>query len=142
MPGTTSLPAPGTPGGGRRVYITLGMQEKHGQTPGCPGCFTTHDQPKPHNKECRQRFEEIVAKERQQSAGGPAAGDGSAGGPATSEPAWHHRWPMLTWMLRSATQPRRQGRRGMRGSAVRCCPEKNKARLQTRRETRSNNRSR
>ena len=88
VPGTTSLPAPGTPGGGRRgVYITLGMQEKHGQTPGCPGCFTTHDQPKPHSKECRQRFEEIVAKERQQSAGGPAAGDGSAGGPATSEPA-------------------------------------------------------
>ena len=69
------------------MYITLGMQEKHGQTPGCPGCFTTHDQPKPHSKECRQRFEEIVAKERQQSAGGPAAGDGSAGGPATSEPA-------------------------------------------------------
>ena len=88
VPGTPSLPAPGTPGGGRRgVYITLALQEKHGQTPGCPGCFTTHDQPKPHSKECRQRFEEIVGKERQQSAGGPAAADRSAGGPATSEPA-------------------------------------------------------
>ena len=88
VPGTPSLPAPGTPGGGRRgVYITLALQEKHGQTPGCPGCFTTHDQPKPRSKECRQRFEEIVGKERQQSAGGPAAADRSAGGPATSEPA-------------------------------------------------------
>ena len=88
VPGTPSLPAPGTPGGGRRgVYITLALQEKHAQTPGCPGCFTTHEQPKPHSKECRQRFEEIVGKERQQSAGGPAAADRSAGGPAISEPA-------------------------------------------------------
>ena len=128
VPGTPSLPAPGTPGGGRRgVYITLGMQEKHGQTPGCPGCFTTHDQPKPHSKECRQRFEEIVAKERQQSAGGPAAGDGSAGGPATLEPAGgpgHHRRPMPTWMLRYADQPHRQGRRGMEGIGSLTLPRK------------------
>ena len=129
VPGTTSLPAPGTPGGGRRgVYITLGMQEKHGQTPGCPGCFTTHDQPKPHSKECRQRFEEIVAKERQRSAGGPAAGDGSAGGPATSEPAGGPAAPSAADANldveigdpASSSGAKRHGG----DQQVRCCPEK------------------
>ena len=62
------------------MNITL-LQEKHGQTPECPGCFRTHDQPRPRS---RQRFEEIDGKERQQFAGGPAAADRSL---ATSEPA-------------------------------------------------------
>ena len=72
--GTSALPSPGTPvpttpGGGRRgVYITVGQQTKRGSTPNCPGCHCSDDNPKPHNKECRARFEEIIAKERAEAA--------------------------------------------------------------------------
>ena len=75
MPGTPALPpvpgtpVPTTPGGGKRgVYITVGLQIKHGATPGCPGCHCSDDNPKPHNKECRSRFEEIVRKEKAEAA--------------------------------------------------------------------------
>ena len=64
-PATPGLPAPGTPAGSNRgVYITLGLQLKHGQTPDCPGCYTTIDKPRPHSKVCRERFEKLVAKKK------------------------------------------------------------------------------
>ena len=75
MPGTPALPpvpgtpVPATPGGGRRgLYITVGLQIKHGATPGCPGCHCSDENPKPHNKECRARFEDIVRKEKAEAA--------------------------------------------------------------------------
>ena len=63
MPGT---PVPTTPGRGKRgVYITVGQQLKLGATEGCPGCHCSDDDPKPRNKECRARFEPLIAKERE-----------------------------------------------------------------------------
>ena len=66
LPGTSpGTPVPTTPGRGKRgVYITVGQQIKHGPTPNCPGCHCSDDNPKPHNKECRARFEEIVRREK------------------------------------------------------------------------------
>ena len=115
LPGTPGFPAPGTPvpttprRGKRGVYITVGQQLKHGATEGCPGCHCSDDDPKPRNKECRARFESLIAKEREtkdpandvemgaggsapsrvggtaqeKEAGGTVSG-GEAGGPATS----------------------------------------------------------
>ena len=74
LPGTPGLQVPGTPvpttpGGGKRgVYITLNRRIEHGRTTGCPGCNSLDDDPKPHNKECRARFEEIIAKEKDKEA--------------------------------------------------------------------------
>ena len=55
-------PAPATPGR-RGVYITVDRQIRHGSTPGCPGCSTAYgENPKPHNAECRARFEAILGR--------------------------------------------------------------------------------
>ena len=77
-PATPGLPAPGTPvGSNRGVYITLGLQLKHGQTPDCPGCYTTIGNPRPHSQMCRERFEKWVAKDKKEA--------GAAGSPALPE---------------------------------------------------------
>ena len=69
LPPVPGTPVPTTPGGGRRgLYITVGLQIKHGATPACPGCHCSDENPKPHNKECRARFEDIVRKEKAEAA--------------------------------------------------------------------------
>ena len=78
------------------LYITLDRQIKYGQTPGCPGCFSTLDDPKRHSAECKKRFDEDqLAKEKQEplvqadvqeipdvEAGNSAPSSGSAGSTA------------------------------------------------------------
>ena len=75
LPGTPApgTPAPGTPGVGdgskkRSVYIPLDRQIKHGSTPGCPGCSSTLENPKPHNAECKARFEALYPKRTETEA--------------------------------------------------------------------------
>ena len=69
MPGTPGgVVAPGTPGRQRSVYITLDRQIRHGPTPGCPGCSCRADDPKPHNKECKARFEGLIGHEKAEAA--------------------------------------------------------------------------
>ena len=48
----------------RSVYITLDRQIKYGQTPGCPGCFSSLDDPKRHTAECKKRFGELLKKDK------------------------------------------------------------------------------
>eukprot|EP00435_Cladocopium_sp_Y103_P039764 s3333_g10.t1 len=50
--------------GPRSVYITLDRQIKYGQTPGCPGCNSTLEDPKRHSAECKKRFEELLKKDQ------------------------------------------------------------------------------
>ena len=74
--------APSTPA--RRapsVYITLERQLKHGPTPGCPGCHCDDTDPKPHNAECRQRFEKLYPRQPG-TPGTPVPGTPVPGTPA------------------------------------------------------------
>eukprot|EP00435_Cladocopium_sp_Y103_P017409 s2139_g4.t1 len=75
---TPGLPAPGTPAGSKRgIYITVSLQLKYGQAPDCPGCYTTIDNPRPRSKVCRDRFEKLVVKEKEEA--------GTPGSPAVPE---------------------------------------------------------
>ncbi|CAE7846389.1 GIP, partial [Symbiodinium necroappetens] len=47
----------------RSAYITLERQIKHGPTPGCPGCNCLAGEVKPHNAECKKRFNELYPRE-------------------------------------------------------------------------------
>ena len=119
VPGTTSLPAPGTPGGGRRgVYITLGMQEKHGQTQDVQA-VSQHMISQNHTaKNADNDLKKLLPKNVSSLRVVPRLVTGLRVAPRPRSlrvVPRHHRRPMPTWMLRSATQPRRQGRRGMEG---------------------------
>ena len=54
--------------GERGVYITLDRQYRHGQTPGCPGCFAPYGEIRPHNAECRKRFTVLIEKETEEKS--------------------------------------------------------------------------
>ena len=62
MPGTPTtankpeLALSETPSSKKSVYITVDRQWRHGQTPGCPGCKTTIDNPKRYSEERSARF--------------------------------------------------------------------------------------
>ena len=78
-PATPGLPAPGTPAGSNRgVYITLGLQLKHGQTPDCPGCYTPPSTIPVRTARCVGRdLKSWWPKNKEES--------GAAGGPAVPE---------------------------------------------------------
>lgn len=85
-PATPGLPAPGTPAGSNRgVYITLGLQLKHGQTPDCPGCYTPPSTIPVRTARCVGRdLKSWWPKNKEESgaAGGPAVPELEAGGSA------------------------------------------------------------
>ena len=100
--------------------LTVGLQIKHGATPGCPGCHCSDENPKPHNKECRARFEDIVRKEKAEAApeqqrtadvemgseeAQDAGGSANAGGTAVALPLKVQVEPPLEAAMRVAPRP-------------------------------------
>ena len=63
IPPIISPPVPNA----RRLYITHNDIQKHGFTPGCPGCSAIRDKRKPvgHSPACRKRVEEAMASSEQ-----------------------------------------------------------------------------
>ena len=54
----------------RGVYITVDRQVRHGSAKGCPGCEVSYgENPKPHNAECRARFEKLLGREAGRPSG-------------------------------------------------------------------------
>ena len=74
----------------RSVYITLERQLKHGPTPNCPGCHCDDENPKPHTKECRERFSKLYPRTSAEEVGKESEMVVDAGGSAqqlsSSEP--------------------------------------------------------
>ena len=72
------------PSGHRRVYLTIRVAARHGETPGCSGCAALGQ----HTETCRVRLEKALADERA-SAGPIGTGVGPITEPATEskEPA-------------------------------------------------------
>lgn len=49
-----------------KVYITIERQYKYGQTPNCPGCKSQYGVYRPHTKECKERFRNLLAEEQKE----------------------------------------------------------------------------
>ena len=47
---------------------TSPLTGRYATAPDCPGCTATLDNPKPHNAECRARFEKLIGDERAKEA--------------------------------------------------------------------------
>ena len=75
----------------RSVYITLERQLKHAPTPNCPGCYCDDENPKPRNKECRERFSKLYPKTGTEEAGKEdemvVDAGGTASASSSSEPS-------------------------------------------------------